>query len=89
MDHIFFDVKHLDAGAHQRLTGQPNDLILDNLRRLGREMGGRLALHLRLPLIPGMNDDPNRERYGALPAGLEGLAKSGASALPPPRQEQI
>ena len=75
MDHVFYDVKHLDSGAHQRLTGQPNGLILDNLRRLGREMGGRLALHLRLPLIPGMNDDPDHlERYGAFAAGLEGLA---------------
>ena len=75
MDHIFFDVKHLDDEAHRRLTGQPNALILDNIRRLGREKGGSVSIHLRLPLIPGMNDAPEHlERYAAFAAGLEGIA---------------
>lgn len=75
MDHIFFDVKHLDDEAHRRLTGQPNALILDNIRRLGREKGGSVSIHLRLPLIPDMNDAPEHlERYGAFAAGLEGIA---------------
>ena len=75
MDHIFFDVKHLDDEAHRRLTGQPNALILDNIRRLGREKGGNVRIHLRLPLIPGLNDAPEHlDRYGAFAAGLEGIA---------------
>lgn len=75
LDHVFYDVKHLDSEAHQKLTGQSNDLILDNLRQLGREMGGRIRIHLRFPLIPGLNDDPDHlARYGIFAGSLEGIA---------------
>lgn len=75
MDHVFFDVKHLDDEAHRRFTGQSNALILDNIRRLCREKGKRVSIHLRLPLIPGMNDAPEHlERYGAFTSRLEDIA---------------
>lgn len=75
MDHVFFDVKHLDDETHRRVTGQSNALILENLRRLVRETGGRVHVHLRLPLIPGINDAPEHlELYGLFVAELEGLA---------------
>jgi pyruvate formate lyase activating enzyme len=55
MDLVHLDLKHLDSGAHRRLTGVPNDLILANALRLA-EAG--IPLVLRLPLVPGHNDDP-------------------------------
>jgi pyruvate formate lyase activating enzyme len=55
MDLVHLDLKHLDSGAHRRLTGVPNDLILANALRLA---GTGIPLVLRLPLIPGHNDDP-------------------------------
>jgi len=29
-DLVLFDVKHLDPEEHHHLTGQPNDLVLEN-----------------------------------------------------------
>ena len=55
MDLVYFDLKHMDSAAHARLTGQPNGLILANATRLA---GRGTPMILRLPLIPGHNDDP-------------------------------
>lgn len=52
-DLFLFDVKTVDAEKHRSFTGQDNRLILDNLRALDN---AGAALHLRCPLIPGMND---------------------------------
>lgn len=52
-DLFLFDVKTVDAERHRSFTGQDNRLILDNLRALDN---AGAALHLRCPLIPGMND---------------------------------
>lgn len=55
---VFFDLKHMDSAAHKALTGVPNEKILENLARLCRELpalGGRVIV--RLPLVPGCNDD--------------------------------
>ena len=54
-DLFLYDLKHMDPAAHQRLTGQDNRLILDNLAFLAA--AGAL-ISLRLPLIGGLNDDP-------------------------------
>ena len=48
-------IKHMDDEAHRRLTGAGNRRILDNLRGLFR-MGKKVLI--RMPLIPGLNDDP-------------------------------
>ena len=55
MDLVYFDLKHMDSAAHARLTGQPNGLILANATRLAAR---GTPMILRLPLIPGCNDDP-------------------------------
>ncbi len=54
-DLFLYDIKHIDSARHRALTGQGNELILDNLRRLS-EAGARIEI--RLPLVPGCNDDP-------------------------------
>jgi len=55
---VFMDLKHIDSRKHEELTGVPNGLILENMERLCRELtelGGRVII--RLPLVPGYNDD--------------------------------
>jgi pyruvate formate lyase activating enzyme len=52
-DLVFFDLKHMDGPAHQRLTGVSNKRILSNFA-LVAESG--IDVVVRIPLIPGMND---------------------------------
>ena len=47
-------IKHSDSNIHKRLTGAGNDLILDNLRKLSHIHDDIIV---RVPLIPGANDD--------------------------------
>lgn len=54
VDLFLYDLKILDAARHRELTGASNDLILGNLRALS-EQGH--AIRLRVPIIPGVNDD--------------------------------
>ena len=49
-----FDVKHMNSEKHRQATGQGNELILENLRRLSLS-GARIQI--RIPLIPDFNDD--------------------------------
>jgi len=53
-DLFLCDVKHMDSQMHKRFTGVDNRLILDNIRRLSRA-GKQIVL--RIPIIPGFNDD--------------------------------
>ena len=54
LDTLYIDLKHLDPRRHLELTGVSNALILDNIRKLDRE---RRPFILRLPIIPGCNDE--------------------------------
>ena len=53
-DLFLYDIKHMDSIKHEVLTGVPNDLILENLRRLSRT---HYSIIIRVPIIPGLNDD--------------------------------
>ena len=55
LDACFVDVKHMDSAQHKRWTGVDNETILQNLLRLSSEFP-QLPLHIRVPLIPGVND---------------------------------
>jgi pyruvate formate lyase activating enzyme len=71
-DLFLFDLKHMDPQRHRRATGVDNRLILANLERLAAA-GARLAL--RIPLVPGINDDPqNLEATARFAAGLGRIA---------------
>lgn len=50
---IMADIKLMDCDAHIKWTGVPNDLILENAKRLG-ELG--IPIIFRTPLIPGVTD---------------------------------
>ena len=54
VDLFLFDLKLMDPVKHEQFTGVPNDRILENLCRLA-ETGSTITI--RIPLIPGVNDD--------------------------------
>ena len=56
LDYLLFDIKHLDSEAHKKATGMGNERILRNLAAV-RSAYPHLPIHLRTPLIPGINDD--------------------------------
>lgn len=65
-DLFFYDLKAIDREKHIRGTGQDNEIIKQNAKMLaasGRE------LRIRMPLIPGFND--NREDVLALRSFVE------------------
>ncbi len=53
---LFVDLKHMDSARHLEATGLPNHIILDNIRWIAQtDWPGRLVL--RMPVVPGFNDD--------------------------------
>lgn len=54
VDLFLYDLKLMDTAAHLRYTGAKNDLILANLALLA-EAGSEVIV--RMPVIPGVNDD--------------------------------
>ena len=53
VDLFLFDIKTVDPEKHRRLTGRDHSLILENLRFLN-DSGAKI--HLRCPLVEGVND---------------------------------
>ncbi len=56
LDACFIDLKVMDGEIHKAVTGVDNGSILANARRVSREFPG-VPLDIRVPLIPGINDD--------------------------------
>lgn len=56
-DLVLYDVKLVDEEAHEKYTGVSNRLILDNLRALSARP---IHLWIRIPIIPGINDQPEQ-----------------------------
>lgn len=55
LDHIYFDIKHLDSAVHKQWTGKSNEQILHNIVAL-RTSYPNLSITIRTPVIPGFND---------------------------------
>lgn len=53
-DLFLYDVKLLDSKKHQQYVGAGNGLILENLRKL---LAAKAKIWVRIPVIPGVNDD--------------------------------
>lgn len=71
VDLFLFDVKMVDETKHKGNTGVPNDLILKNLNMLSE---ANAEVIVRLPLIPGVNDDDdNITKTGELLKSLGGV----------------
>ena len=73
VDLFLCDLKHMDSRSHEHSTGVGNELLLDNMRRialLGRD------IILRVPIIPGFNDDEhNLEATGRFAASLGAVSR--------------
>ena len=68
VDLFLFDLKLMDDARHRQWTEVSNKRILSNLRRLA-ELGQNLLV--RIPIIPGINDDEeNLQRTGTFLASL-------------------
>jgi pyruvate formate lyase activating enzyme len=78
VDLFLYDLKLVDPLQHAKYTSVSNELILDNLHKLA---GAGAAIIIRIPLIPGINDnDQNLETSAALMAGLPSLM--GVEVMP-------
>ena len=53
---VLYDLKAYDEALHRKLTGVSNRIILENLNALDREDS---EIWIRLPVVPGFNDDLN------------------------------
>ena len=54
-DLFLMDIKHTDSAKHKEFTTQPNELILENARKLAEKAK---ELVIRVPVIPTFNDTP-------------------------------
>jgi pyruvate formate lyase activating enzyme len=77
-DVVLFDLKHIDPDRHRAETGVGNRIILENLRALSE---GGSEVWIRIPVIPGFNDD--RQNIGATGAFLEDLPRRHRVCLLP------
>jgi pyruvate formate lyase activating enzyme len=78
VDLFLYDLKTIDDARHREFTGVSNVLILQNLQALA-ERGHTIAV--RVPIIPGINDDDETVRQmGMFAAALPHL--SSVSLLP-------
>ena len=61
IDHWYIDIKDMDPDIYLKYTGKGNDRVINNLRLLA-EAGLADRCTLRIPLIPGYNEDTDRDR---------------------------
>ncbi|HCO93628.1 MAG TPA: glycyl-radical enzyme activating protein [Phycisphaerales bacterium] len=72
-DLFLCDIKHMDNEMHERFTGVGNNLILENIRRISQ---ADKKIVIRIPIIPGFNDDSeNIEATGQFAALLPGVGR--------------
>ena len=57
-DLVLYDLKCLDAARHSGATGQSNELIIENARK----MAGTREMWIRVPLVPRFNDSEEEVR---------------------------
>ncbi|HEY5561193.1 MAG TPA: glycyl-radical enzyme activating protein [Clostridiaceae bacterium] len=67
---FLYDFKHIDDEAHIKYTGVSNQLIIENLVKLGSR---GVPIEIRIPVIPGINDNAEYakrtgELLGRIPA---------------------
>ncbi len=63
LDTFLMDIKHMDSRKHEAFTGRPNELILENARKIA-QAGANLII--RVPVVPTFN--ASREEIKAIAA---------------------
>ncbi|MCF0121129.1 MAG: glycyl-radical enzyme activating protein, partial [Oscillospiraceae bacterium] len=61
-DLFLYDLKHMDSKKHEAAVGVPNELILENARKIAAA-GGKMQI--RIPVIPQFNHDVENIRKTA------------------------
>lgn len=57
-NYVFIDLKNINSKKHEKFTGVPNELILENIQKLCEYSKEKyLKVIIRRPIIPGYNDD--------------------------------
>lgn len=54
IDLLYCDLKCMDSKKHAEATGAPNEMILDNIKKISEAGSGMV---IRIPVVPGFNDD--------------------------------
>ncbi len=61
IDHWYIDIKDMDPDIYRNYTGRDNGRVRDNLRSLAESgLAGRCTI--RIPHIPGYNEDADRDK---------------------------
>lgn len=79
VDHFLYDLKLMDSARHRLHTGVGNERILENLVALA-ETGA--SINIRMPLIPGVNDDDENVRETAAFVGALAGERKMVNLLP-------
>ena len=61
IDHWFIDIKDMDPDIYRKYTGRDNGRVISNLRLLAEE-GLCQRCTIRIPHIPGYNEETSRDR---------------------------
>ena len=56
LDQYLMDIKHMDTMKHKKFTGESNELMLENAKKIG--MSNKTELSIRIPIVPTFNDSP-------------------------------
>lgn len=70
-DIFLYDIKAINRDVHMKCTGQPNELILENLKYI--DSCGK-KIEVRIPFVPEYNDS-EIEKIGKFLSGLKNLTK--------------
>lgn len=54
LDYYLMDIKHMNSAKHKEFTAQPNELIIENAKKIADYKGTKLTI--RVPVIPTFND---------------------------------
>lgn len=74
IDYYLMDIKHTDADKHKEYTGQSNERILENAKKIA-EIKGR-DLIIRVPVIPSFNDTEDEiSKIAEFTSTLKGVEK--------------
>ena len=72
IDWLIIDIKHMNPAIHQKQTGVANEIILGNIEYIASShWDGRLII--RIPVIPGVNDDAANLEAAAVFIQKQGL----------------
>jgi pyruvate formate lyase activating enzyme len=59
LDLAIIDFKHFNSATHKKLTGKPNELIVENIHYIDQK---QIPIVIQIPLIPGYNDSDENLR---------------------------